>query len=333
MPILALLMLAPQDTTAILDKVRAALSRPFSVEFTLNRKDVANQASGKIVIQRPTRMKFTVKWGTDDYESWWSEDRTIDFCRSRKIFYESGPFERLYQPASDFSELPEVSFPMVILAGDPRHGDPAVPSYVASEKVGSVVCDHIKTRTYDAWIASDGRIMRFRFEAPSGTTTVTSTYEFKNWAFNLKLPKSFFQAEPPSGYTMDGLPRSPWPLQANTPFPERDWTGNIEFGKPFMAVVVAADCEASSKATRALATLQKDVAVWLFSDDGKVPTAMRAFKVARDKGGRTSDRLFAPGTPLFMLVGKDKRVKKLWFGFEPTSEDAFIREVRAELAK
>lgn len=333
MPFAALLLLVPQDTSAILDKMRSALARPFSVEFSLTRKDIPSQASGKVVIHRPSRMRFTVKWGADDFESWWSEDRTIDISRMRKIFFEAGPYEHLYQPDSDFSMLPGVAFPTVVLAGDPRQADPTVPTHVGLEKVGGVSCDHLKTRGYEAWIASDGRLMRYKFEAPSGTSTVTAVYEFRNWKFNLKLPKSYFQTEPPSGFSMDGLPRAPWPLQAGTPFPEKDWIGAIEFGKPFLGVVVSSDCEISPRATRALATLQKDVAVWLFSDDGRVPGAMRTFKVARDKDGRTTDRLFAPGTPMFMLVGKNKRVKRLWFGFPSDWEDSFIKEVRAELAK
>lgn len=332
MPILALLALVPQDTTAILDRMRSALSRPFSVEFSISRKDVPERGTGKIVIHRPSRMKFTVKWGADDFESWWSEDRTIDLSRVKKIFYESGPFDHIYQPESDFSILPGYTFPMIVLAGDPRQGDPTAPTYVGSEKVGGVVCDHVKTRTYDAWIAADGRLMRYKFETPSGTSTTTALFEFKNWAFNLKLPKSFFQTEPPVGFTMDALPRSPWPIQAGSPFPEKDWSGGIDFSKPFLAVLVSSDCEIAPRASRALATLQKEVPVWLITDDG-VPASMRAFKVLRDKQGRAHDRLYAPGTPFFMLVDKNKRVKKLWFGFDPAAEDAFIKDVRSELGK
>lgn len=329
---LGLLLMLQTDPAAVLDRMRATLAKPLTAEFTVVRKDVPGQGSGKITVERPCRMRYVVKWGPYDFESTWSEDRTLELTRAGKTFYESGPYERLYQPQSAFSTLPDVAFPLILLIGDPRQMLPEGKlTYVASEKVGGAICDHVKASGYDAWVSSEGKLLKFRYDAPIDGGTVSVTYQFTNFKTIAPQSKSFYEPGVPAGFRPYGLPRDPYPLQPGYPFPDRDWSASVFDGdKPLLAVVVSGDCEVSARAARALATLQRDVPVKLFSDDG-APGALRAFPVIKDRSGRTLSRFFTPGTPLFVLVGKDRRIRHLWYGFESEREDEFIRDVRAEL--
>lgn len=320
------------DANSILDRMKATLLKPLSVEFSVSRIGSTGKAIGTLAIQRPHRMRYTVKLANEDYESVSTEDGTVDLSRTQRIYMETLPLDRLYQPASHYSELPDVAFPLILLAADPREllADAGKAELAGTLKIGNVTCDHIKTSGYDAWIAPDGRLMRFRRKG--------TTFDFTNYKIAASLPRSTFELPIPVGYKPFVLPRETISLQAGAFFPTMDWVtmagapSSPETGKPFLAVVGTSECIVSGRAKNALSSLKSDVAIWVFSDS-KVPAGLEGFSALRDKGNRTMDRLFVPVTPFFFLVGKDGRVKKLWMGFDPKTEDQFIAEVRKELSK
>jgi hypothetical protein len=49
----------------------------------------------------------------------------------------------------------------------------------------------------------------------------------------------------------------------------------------------------------------------------------------RDSAQRTLPRLTTPGTPLFLLIGKDGKVVKTWFGFSKAHSGEFVKAVKA----
>lgn len=324
----------------MMDKMKATLSKPLAVDITVTRKDCVGKGAVHLVIDRPHRMLFKVKWATDDFESGWTEERTVDFSRSQKLFFESGPFDRIYRPTSAYSPLPDYSFPLIVLATDPRilFRNPKV-TLVGQETLKGVVSTHLKAAGWDAWIADDGRLMQWRYDQQKPDGFVSVLMEFSNYKIGGPFPKSLFDLAVPPGSVQDGLQKDLYPIQPGEAFPEKGWTaasgGGQSFApdKPFLVVAVAGDCEISGRAAKALDTLKGDIPIYLFSDDGSAPSELRAFPVVKDVNGRTLDRLAAPGTPLFMLVDKKHVIRKLWYGFETAAEDKFVKEVRAELAK
>ena len=338
---LFLLLSFPKDAGAVLDKMKATLSKPLAVDVTVTRKDCIGKGAVHLVIDRPHRMLFKVKWATDDFEAGWTEDRIVDFSRSQKLFLESGPYDGVYRPTSAYSPLPDYSFPMIVLVTDPRllFRNPKVTLVGPETLKGGVATTHLKATGWDAWIADDGRLIQWRYDQQKPDGFVSVLMEFSNYKIGGPFPKSLFELAVPPGSVQDGLRKDLYPIQPGGAFPEQGWVAAGGAGqsfapdKPFLVVAVAGDCEISARAAKALDTLKGDVPIYLVSDDGSVPSELRPFPVLKDARGSALDRLGAPGTPLFILVDKKHVVKRLWYGFETASEDRFVKEVKAELAK
>ncbi len=341
-----LLMLAPlsQGTAdAVLDRFKAAIQKPFSVSYELTRGDVSGPGAGSVTLVRPLRMNYKVKWGTADYEFYTSENRAVEIIRSRKAYYEMGPFDKLYQPSSNFTALAEDAFPLILMLGDPRTLFGPIPrKLVGSEVVNGVTCDHVHGGNdnggYDVFIDAEGKLIRIRYDIVGRSGKTTVKFDFKDYTFGKDYPLSLFEPEIPAGFNPSAFTKATWPLAEGSVFPREGWlnakgqSSTLNLTKPVLAVVTDSECEPSARAAGAITKLAKTVPVWLFSADGKVPKSLSAFAAYRDRGGRTMDRFFAPGTPLFLLVGANGRIKRIWYGFDPELESAFIKEVRAALA-
>ena len=175
--------------------------KSLSVEFTASQKGNPNKGSGTFIVQRPNRMRFTVKFGNDDFEGAYNEDGIVELSRAQRVYMETGPLGRLYQPTVHFSDLPEELFPLIILAADPREmmSDAGKAELAGTEKVGSVACDHVKTNTYDVWIAPDGRLLRIRRKS--------TTLDFTNYNVAITPPRSACHLAVPQGFHPFVFPR------------------------------------------------------------------------------------------------------------------------------
>ncbi len=319
--------------------MRALLSKSFSVEMSYSRTDFPTKATATLTIQRPHRMRYNVKFNGEDFEAGYTEDGLIDLSRSQRVYMETSPMDRLFAPTAHYSELPLLTFPLVLLVGDPRAIFPSAtpPALVGSAKIGSVMCDQVRTKDYEAWVAADGRLMRYRWRQ-ARRDELDVTMDFTNYKIGGTYPRSTFEPAIPAGFRPFVLPRETVTYQAGSAFPANDWVSStgapvkFEAGKPYLAMVTTDDCEVSGRAKGALATLKKDLAVWILTDS-HAPAGLEGFSIARDKSGRTLERMFVPSTPFFYLVGKDGKIKKLWLGFESEREDGFVKSVRAELGK
>lgn len=339
MALVALLASALPNPDAVISRMASYLQKPFAAAFVVTRTGFEGSGSGTITVQRPNRMIFTVKWGSEDYEVTWSENRTLEIVREVKTYFESGPFPRLYQPDSHLTDLPKYAFPLVLLAADVRTIYPGVPlKLVGQESVGGVLCDHVKGGAgegFDVWVAKDGRPMRFRNDDQSPIGLASVKFEFSKWAPAGGINLSRFEPPVPAGFRPHALPRDPYPLQPGFPFPADGWVGprgavnTLKFDRTTLIVVTSPDCDASTRAATALRDLESTVAIWTFTDTGRAPSALSRYPAYRDTAQRTLPRLTVPGTPLFLLVGKDGKVVKTWFGFSKAQSAEFVKSVKA----
>lgn len=337
MALVALLASVVPTGDAALARMNTYLQKPFAATFVVTRAGIDIPGSGTITVQRPNRMLFTIKWGPDDYQVGWSENRTIEIVRQLKTYFESGPYPQLYQPESHLTDLPKLGFPIVLLAADVRTLYPGVAhKLVGEESVGGVVCDHVKGAPgFEIWIAKDGRPMRYRFSDDSPLGPVAVKFEFSKWAPAADINLSRFEPIAPAGFRPHALPRDPYPLQPGMSFPTSGWvgprgaTGALKFDRPTLIVVSAADCDASARAAPALRELEGSAAIWTFTDSGRAPSALIRYPAYRDSAQRTLPRLLAPGTPLFLLVGKDGKILKTWLGFSRARSAEFVKSVKA----
>lgn len=333
MALVALLALAAPNADAALGRMATYLQKPFAAAFVVTRTGMEGSGTGTLIVQRPNRMLFTIKWGPEDYEIGWSENRTLEMVRFLKTYHESGPYPRLYQPESHLSDLPRLGFPLFLLAVNDYVS--AKVSKVGEETVGGVLCDHVKGSGFDAWVAKDGRPMRFRYDEDSPLGPVSVKFEFSKWTPAGDISLSRFEPAVPGGFRPHALPRDPYPLQPGMPFPANGWVGprgstaSLKFERPTLVVVSATDCEASTRAASALRELESTVAIWTFTDSGRAPAALNRYPAYRDASQRTLARLMAPGTPFFMLVGKDGKIIQVWLGYNKSQSAEFIQAVKA----
>lgn len=339
MALAALLFCAVSTPDEVLARMATYLQKPFSVSFQVTRDRIPGTGTGTFVVQRPNRMNYRIQWMGDDYEIAWSENRTVEFVRNLKMYYESGPYPRLYQPESHLTDVAKFGFPLFLLAADLKSIYPGIAlKLVGKETLGGVVCDHVRGGTgsgFDVWVAADGRPMRFRYDDQDMQGEASVKYDFSKWTSAASTPLSTFEPSVPAGFRPHALPRDPYPIQPGSMFPTDNWVqangqpAALKFGKPTVAVFSASDCEASGRSAAALRELTKDMTVWIFTDSGRVPPALARFPAYRDRAGRTLSRVLAPGTPLFVLIGTDGRVKKTWFGFTASQSSQFVSEFRA----
>lgn len=179
----------------------------------------------------------------------------------------------------------------------------------------------------EMWVTIDaeGKIasVRRKITGPRGSIELNWQFTDYNFAPNTKLDS--FVTPLPAGYVPHTVPRLNIPLQIGRPAPLDGWTlpngrsGNLleaAGNKPFLIVYSAPGSVPGTESMKSVDRLK-----------GKLPIFVIANGGIKDPDGSRLKALNPPGSPMFYLVGKDGKVSKLWFGFDPTKASAFESDV------
>lgn len=338
-----LLLLSSSTQASVGDKFASLMKSPqgYQSEYRLEING-ARVANGIVARKAPQYFEFTAKGNGFSYKFVLTPTKANEFEHVDKEYFEFGPIEGMFAPSGTFSAIPVYAIPVPVLLGSFGSLLKSVkPIFkeVGSETIEGIPSTHFKVTgaagEVDAWFASDGRLTRYDQPQPQGDGTVIYyKFFFKN---HTTSPTVTFDAEPPIGYSAAALAKPNWPLEIATPFRADDWEdarGNpvkLSFTKPVLFVVVREDCPISGRLKPLLDQLKGKVRVISVSPDGKVPMGLVFEMSLKPSKGTMYDRLHVQGTPSFMLVGKDGKVKWLDQGFVIGTEEEVATDLLSKL--
>ena len=253
------------------------------------------------------RHRADVQYGGASYSFTQTELGILETERPSSRYSEMGPLPGLFEPDSRISGLPGFAFPTILLAADlPRFvGGPSAWALQSENAV-----DHIRVEPkaapfptiIDAYVAKDGRLVKFRVQVESDRGDLDTQFEFFDYS-TAPIAAETFSLNPPLGFSPDALPRQITPAQPGE-------TVALRITRQTLVVVFGAECGPSQRMEPMVKRLAATIPV-----HRATPSEAKALR--------------GSGTPLFVLVGADRKVERVWFGESSDWES----EIRAAFKK
>jgi len=340
---LAYFVTRPQTAEGVVQKFHDYMAKktPISCDYTLQWQKT-EMGKGRYSIERGKRQRMDLKWLNFDYSYAQDAKGVLEIERSEKMYAEMGPLFDLYEPKSFLSEAPAIGFPTILLAGDLKQfvGGPYKLKLVGPEKVGGEDTQHVHVEslgarfetTMEANVANDGRLLRFSIHVVADTGIIDTKFEFSNYRTS-GIGDSAFALSVPVGYSPDTVPRVSDCIQPGETVPN---LGGKLYGLtdgPMLVALVGPSCESSLRSVPMLKKVNETVPVVLIPDRPVVaiPPPYIGFQNIWRYDSQV-DKLRASGTPLFVLMGSDRKVSRVWFGYDDETRDALGTEI-AEAAR
>lgn len=316
----------------------------------------APEATGKLMFERPRRVRFTMEWGQSVYTFSSTERGVLETELATKRYDEFQPQSKLIGPLSRISQTPEVGFPTVIIEGDLRGMLPSDARIASLGKVqmNGVEVDHVQAvyatqqgrGQTDVFIDSTGRLLKLGQAVDSEQGQLAFTQEYSNYRVNGSLGLESFLGRIPDGFVPHTLPGAMTYLLEGETFPsvalgqKSGAPKALEFsGKGALVAFTTPDCAISARAAPLLSTLRESAKAsgYTFVE---ISDARRAGDAKAHSGA--SDVRFDPsdtartafgvqGTPSLWLVNGNGRVTGYWFGFNPAESHRLEREIKDAL--
>lgn len=324
------------------DKFVELMKQPsgFQCDYRLE-VDGVTVASGYFARKLPQSLEFTAKSATFSYKYVLTPTRATELDLLTKEYYEFGPIQGMLLPTGSFSEIPmrAVASPLQTGSFEKILKSRKLEYTAQGESViESISVVHYKIKgegTVDAWFASDGRLVRYDQPLVQADGSVIKfQFYFKNHSSE---PTAKFDPEPPNGFVPAALSRPLWPIEIGLPFPKEGWEDSrgtptkLSFDKPTLIVVVQENCESSGMIKPFLDLAKANVRLVSVSPNGKVPFGLNFEMKLIGSSGSLFDRIGIQGTPTFLLVGKDGKIKWLDVGYQKGSEKRVLADMLAKL--
>lgn len=352
MLITSLLLAAVDDARSALDRYAALLRKTpvMSVDIQVQIENMPDIGRGQFVISKPDKLQLKVDWGEHSYEFVANSGRRIEIDHYYKQYFEFWQTGMMLPPG-EVSMTPTYAFPSCFVTGDLRHLAPAEAKFRADRKIvqGSSVLTPIWTSyslpdgsyKITAMVDQAGKLASLKTEITGDGPKKSWTISFSN--YRLGSASSAFKVTPPRGYSPDRLPGALGYLESGNTFPAKDWrntSSNASLsqmrGSAMLAVFVRPNCEPSKRAMKELATISAGLAksgikTVLLVDGGK--SAAQGFAAKYPKyyaaSANALKELLIPGSPTFFLVGKNGKLSRLWFGFDPDNPKQYSADIIA----
>ncbi|MFQ3586907.1 MAG: DUF2092 domain-containing protein [Fimbriimonadaceae bacterium] len=339
---------AAPDASAMLARVDEFLrsSNRLAAEFRVTDSSMPGFGTGKMTVDRPSRVRTTIRWGASSYEYINDGRHLVELDHRNRLVAESRAVRTL-APPNRLTESLGSFLPRMIVMGS----------------VSALVPDNAKTTVTP--VADGGtpttQIRAFS-EGPAGTLEITiridsenrpvfvkylsdsvmgrseTTYRFSNFQVNPSLPADFFTPRIPVGYAPEFLSGFEWPRMPGEPFPTKGWNPvrgsnwvTATRNKRFLAFYGRADCAVTRRAMADFAAIDDAVRDGRISPvllwEGAPPVTPWPVFIVTDEG--RDIELTAPGTPAFWLVDDKGIVTHLWYGWNASIR----RDLMAALRK
>lgn len=338
----------PADPIERLSKYLAE-AKAGSVDFSITSPQYEGTGKGSLVWRKPGEQAFRVAWGPGSAAFVQSPGGAIETDRVLRVYQEFPSRSTLVPPPSEVTGLPGLTYPLIIQVGGIKGALPPATKFATGPKqtVEGVETDRIDASFTDgqvtvearAYVAADGRLIRYRekSESPGGGREIEWT--FSKWNLNPAIDATTFSRSVPDGYVPFALEYPYPPVEVGENAPLGAWT-DARTGKPLAADRLAKgkvllvgffDSDEPSKAALAAwgRLAQGFVSVAVLDGSTAPPSAGNA---ARDNDGTVAKRWRIPGYPFFALVDASGKVSLLSFGFT-AAEEAPLRKALLEAGK
>ena len=329
----------PASPTAdqLLDRLTNRLKNGFAVDFTLKHSVFNGEIKGHYEYMPTTNAYFRATGAGSDFTFVVRKDGAIEIENTNRTYYEIGPMGDIMTTSSSLSLLSTRAFPYLIGRAKPRTAFPDQGKfrYVRAESVDSVPGHRIVAgegkESIEAWIAEDGRILRYVHNSVEDYRSVSADFRFGPLG---KPNASKFSLLPPKGYRPLALPRNPQPLYPGLKIPVSGWMDrkgskvSLPLKAETILVITRGDCPVTARARGLIAELAEKTTVLVLSDSG-VPKGLEKYPLYRDPGRSTIDRFMTQATPFFIAVNASGQILGTWMGFNPKEQAALKKEILA----
>lgn len=317
-----------------------------SVEFTIVSPLYEGTGKGSLVWRKPGEQAFRVDWGPASATFVQNPGGAIEMDRSAKVYQSFAGHATLAPPPSEVTGLPGLTYPLILQAGGLKAALPPSTKFTVGGKrtIEGIETDTIRADFSDgqvtveacAYVAIDGKLIRYRekSQSPGGGREVEWT--FSKWNLSPKIDAATFSRTIPDGYVPFVLDYPYPPVEIGDAAPLGTWTdartgkalavGRLAKGK-FLLVGFFDGEEPSRTALASWGRLNQGfVSVAVLADAAGLPTTGNA---VRDREGAIAKRWRIPGYPFFALVDAEGNVSLLSFGFT-AAEEAPLRKALLE---
>ncbi len=341
LPLHPILLLAPDPVEAAITRHQRYMRSMQSSSATFTYKFFPGTfgGNGRVILQRPNRLRFEVSVPGGTYVCITNSAGIVEYSTATKSYLEFGGTNKWYRPPG---ELMDVSLlfptPMIVdnlgawmrnwkLAG--QNGSTTTISAILQSPTGNI--------KYSVTIDASGRPSKYTAAAADGSKGVTHT--ITQVSANSALASTLFEPLPPLGYSAAKLPYLPPVMGREGTFPLDGWkTSNGESirlnqwsgQKTTLIAVVQRSCPRSNDLIQALSKNRKQLeklglrmaGVDLGSNSSwikGIPTLTTTQK--------NLDTLNVDGTPYLYMVTPTGKIWGMWQGFDPNKVGAMMKEI------
>lgn len=294
-------------------------------------------ASSTLLLNRGTSALYHMKWDGLDYvvSSTSHGYREVDY--THRTYDERDFGQGFYLTSSRICPAFSEAFPFSLLQTDIRRLAPpkstwTVKNVATSAQVSTRFEGEMGTHTeIDVVVASDGTLQSVHSIQQSPMGTKNTLWEFSGYRKVKTTKANDYFVSLPLGYVPFAFENDQEPPQAGTLAPATGWVVagtskpvnllSLAKGKTALWAYLGQDCLPSTASQTSLKRLAKRLPVLRL---GGPHVAGADYK---DLSGALADKLGASSTPLFLLVGKDGKVIKLWMGYDAAKSAQFEQEI------
>lgn len=332
-----------------------AASKGISVDFTVREASRRPLGKGSIELQLPNMQKFSVKWGTLEFEFRHSRLGGISIRRDWMEYYESEALAFNTAPPPLMSGIADLAYPSIIdtptllmFSGDSPW------EHQGTETVHGQRCDKLTVSleseqnfgSHTVWIDQSGRVQRWRRTFQSQTGRIDLVTNFSNHRQSAPTNPQHYDMTLPVGLVPTQIPLTRTrTLQVSQMAVFGSWmnarkgknedVANLVDGVPVVIVFTAPDCEISQTIEQYLrklrVRLKKEgcalIEVSLGRETPDLTGKDKDRPVYWDRLGSIEKAYGTPGTPYFLLADKSGRLVRGWQGYSKKTESAITKEL------
>lgn len=334
---------APTMLARVDDFLRSA--NRLSIEFRVTDGNMPGFGTGKMTLDRPSKVRATVRWGASSYEYINDGRHLVELDHRNRLAAESRSIRTL-APPNRLTESLGAFLPRMIVMGNfsgsiPENakvtvspvadeGTPATQIFARAEGPNG-------TFEMTVRIDSGNRPVFVKVVSDSVMGRSEMSYRFSNFLVNPALPPDFFAPRIPVGYAPEFLSGFEWPRVPGDPFPTKGWNPvrgsnwtTATRGKRFLAFYGRSDCAVTRRTMADFPLIDDAVRAGRISPvllwEGALPATPWPVFLVTDEG--RDIELTTPGSPAFWLVDDKGIVSHLWYGWNSSIRRDMLATLR-----